>query len=802
MIPSLLKFLGVRIEGAQQVSSVSLQLRQAGWLGWVVFVALLLGGFTWWAYRYLGGHRELAMGRRKLLTSLRIVLFLLLLFILLRPVFSFTVENRLRRKLVVLVDKSASMDIQDPRVEDADIKRAGIAKGMIDRLDQALDPQSAAAVQHCSRTELIAAAFENKRLALLDRLKRDYDIEYYDFDRSVFPASEDQALKETPPDDDGARQATAIGDAVRDVTNRERGQPAAGILLVSDGGNNSGSEPLEAAEAAGLEKMPLYIYGVGITSPRDIIVDQVFAPDVAFIKDNVPVTVRLRGQGLKGETAHLTLKLGDEEMASADVEFTGEEQTVPMTFTPETAGEFDLTASIPARDDETVKDNNSASQRIRVIDSKIKVLYIEQAPRWEFRFLESVLMRDRRIDAKFVLLEGDPGLSQAEGSPYLGAVPATKEDLFKYDLLIIGDVDPKTFTPAQMDAVTEFVSKFGGAVAFIAGQQYDPAAYAGTPLEKLLPVELGTSTAVMQEGAGEPTTLAPTAMGLSSPMLKLSPDEAENAEIWKNFPPIQWINRVARAKPGAQVLLEDTDPAKMTRFGRMPALALQQYGVGQSLYMGTDDTWRWRQDSGVAYYPIFWGQVVQRLALAHLLGGSKRTQLSVDKQQYNTGDRVTVYARLYDESFEPVKQESATGSYSVEATAGQAETPAQTVQLRALPDQPGMYRGDFVALTPGTYKFSVESDTKTALEFPVTKSRFELGETAMNEPLLKAMAQTSGGEFFREEDLATLPDKLSQKDEHISRVVDADIWSSPFYFLLVTGLVVTEWVARKRSDLK
>ena len=808
MIPFLLKFMGVQIDGAQQVSSVSLQLRQAGWLGWVVFIALLLGGLSWWVYRYLGGHRDLAPKRRKVLTSLRIALFLLLLFILLRPVFSFTIENRLRRKLMVLVDKSASMDIQDPRIEDADVKRAGIAKGMIDRLDQSLDGQAIAKVQHSSRAELATAAFENQRLALLDRLKKSYDVEFFDFDRTVVPASEEQALKQPAPDDD-SRQATAIGDAVREVINRERGQPVAGMVVVTDGGNNSGSEPIEAAHVAGQDKMPLFIYGVGITSPRDIIVDGVFTPDVAFIKDEVPVTVRVRGQGLKGQTAHLSLKLGEEEVAATDVEFTGDEQAVPMTFTPQKAGQFDLTASIPAREDETVKDNNSASQPLRVIDSKIKVLFIERAPRWEFRFLQSVLMRDRRVDAKFLLMQADPELSQASGSPFIDKFPATREELYKNDLVIIGDVDPKELSAGQMDSLEEFVSKFGGAVAFIAGQQFDPNSYTGTPLEKLLPVQLGPSSAAMEAGAGVSTTLAPTSAGLSSPMLKLSPDERENAGIWKNLPPIQWINRVARAKPGAQVLLEDTDPAKTTRFGRMPALALQQYGVGQTLYMGTDDTWRWRQETGVAYYPMFWGQVIQRLALAHLLGGSKRTQLSVDKQHYNTADRVTVFARLYDESFQPVKQGSVNGSYTVAAAPGAgaglgaaAGAAAQTMQLRAMPDQPGMYRGDFVALVPGTYRFSVEGDTKTAIEFAVTKSRFELGETAMNAPLLKAMAQATDGGFFREEDLATLPDKLSQKDERLSRVVDADIWSSPFYFLLITCVVVTEWVTRKASQLK
>jgi len=719
---------------------------------------------------------------------------------LLRPVFSFTVENRLRRTLVALVDKSSSMDIPDSRLEDADMKRAAIAMGAIERLNQSVDQKQAAAAQHVSRGDIVKAAFANRQLDLLDSLKRKYDLEYVTFNRNVVIANEDQAFHQAAPDDD-ARSSTAIGDAIRDVMNRKRGQPVAGILLVTDGANNSGSEPLEAATAAAQEKMPLYIYGVGITSPRDIIVDNLFTPEIAFIKDEVPMTVRVRAQGLKGQKAHLSLKIGEEEVASKDLEFTEDgEQAVPLVYIPQKAGEFDLVASIPPRDDETVKDNNSATARLRVIDTKIKVLYMEQTPRWEFRFIQNALSRDRRLDAKFLLVQADPAMARAKDSPYIEKFPTTKEELFKYDLLMIGDVDIKAFTPEQLDSVNEFVSKFGGAVAFIAGQHSNPAAYVDTPLEKLLPIEPDTS-AVMRESSRS-TTLALTAVGRTNPMLRISPDEQQNAQIWQDFAPIQWISRVARAKPGAQVLLEDSDPAKMTRFGKMPAMAVHQYGVGQALFIGTDNTWRWRQEGGAGYYPVLWGQIVQRMALAHMLGGSKRTQLSVDKQRYNTSDRVTVFARLYDQNFDPIKVPFVNGIYTVAGAKGQPDSPKQTVQLRALPDQPGMYRGDFIATAPGNYNFFVESDPQTPLEFAVVKSRYELGETAMNELLLKEMARVSGGAFFREETLSKLPQELSQKDEHVTRVVDADLWSSPFYFALLCGLVFTEWVLRKRYELK
>ena len=92
-------------------------------------------------------------------------------------------------------------------------------------------------------------------------------------------------------------------------------------------------------------------------------------------------------------------------------------------------------------------------------------------------------------------------------------------------------------------------------------------------------------------------------------MLKLSPKDDENVAIWKRLPKIYWVARVTRAKPAAQVLLQDTDATKASRFGKMPVVAQQQYGLGQVLYVGTDNTWRWRRNADERFYPILWGQI-------------------------------------------------------------------------------------------------------------------------------------------------------------------------------------------------
>src|SRR6266567_168917 len=442
MTSLLLRILGARVDEAVRIAQASLAFRGGLGAGWYALLLLGFGAVIFMAYR--GSPAVVRPVRRRVLAALRVTFLGLILLLVLRPVLSFTVEGSVRRVLVMLLDTSASMQLKDP--------------------------------------------LTNERLNLLPRLDREFDLDAFSFSQGVAPiaARKDKSFatnaqpRGTSAEQfawvdrlDATNSATAIGDAVREIINRKRGQPLAGIVLATDGANNSGSSPREAAALARQEGAPLYIYGVGITSPRDIIVGNLFAPDVTFVKDEAPVTVRVRSQGLRGETAELVLKLGGEKVATRTITFAGDgEQVVPLKFAPQVEGEFDLQAFIEPRPDEAVKDNNLRTQRLRVIDAKIQALLVDQSPRWEFRYLQAMLLRDRRVNLKCYLVEGDPGIARATNSPYLAQFPAKKEELFKYDLVIFGDVDPRRIPPAPLANLNELVSKFGGALVMVAGKRF------------------------------------------------------------------------------------------------------------------------------------------------------------------------------------------------------------------------------------------------------------------------------------------------------------------------------------------
>ena len=366
----LLKLCGVPVDRAANVAGAELTLRHGSALAWMVALGLALAALAWWTYR-----REtdelISPGHRRVLVALRCALFSLLLLLLLRPVLAFTIETSIRRTLLTLVDASGSMKIADPRFDEADLKRVAIAKGDIAArkgLEQTIDPAKAAENKFVPRVNVMKAALLNDDLALDRRLRKEFDMATLTFGTELAElAGEPKAwLGKFDP----VATATPLGDAVRDLLMQKRGQPVAGIFLITDGAGNTGSAPLEAARLARSEGVPLYIYGVGITSPRDIIVGNLSVPEVAFVKDELPVSVRVRGQRLRGQKATVVLRLGGEEVARKVVAFEDDdEQTVALPFTPAATGEFELSASVDPRDDEAAKDNNAVAQRVRVIDS-------------------------------------------------------------------------------------------------------------------------------------------------------------------------------------------------------------------------------------------------------------------------------------------------------------------------------------------------------------------------------------------------------------------------------------------------
>ena len=810
----IIKLTGSAVESGSTVVGFDLGTAGGVGAGIIVLIAAVLVAVVIVSYRWMP--EEQTSFRKGLLIILRLAFLSLLLGILFQPVLTLNLERKIRQTLLVMLDASRSMTIADPRVTGEDLKRAAIAKGKINPdagLDGRIEINVEDEVRNLSRTNILQGVLLNEKLGLLPDLSEKFNLVGFTFglgtqvkQRSFVPSvdtSQTNNVAKLGIADfeswvkglEAVHSATALGDSLTEVLNLKRGQPLAGILVASDGGHNMGSQPGGLIKELKEAEVPLYFYGVGITSPRDIIVTEMDAPEAAFLEDELLVRVRVRSQGLAGENAQINLTLNGDKVSEETVAFGADgEQIITMRIKPDSAGDYELRAFIAARDDETDENNNEVKRRLRIVDDKIRVLFVEQSPRWDYRYLQASLTRDRRVEVKILLIEGDPALAREEGSPYIEQFPENKKDLFEYDVVVFGDVDPKSLSVTQMENLNEFVSRFGGAFVMIAGRRHSPISFAETPVSDMLPVEFDRGSEV-GEGvvSDKPIRVELTALGKTDPMLDLSDENLSNESLWDDLPPIYWVAPVDR-KPGAEVLM--VDPAEESDRGKRPIIARHQYGLGQVLYVGTDNTWRWRRNVGDLYYTRFWGQVNQRMAQQRFIGEDKRTQISLNSQNYLAGERVRAYARLYQEGYEPWDEEQVRGVY----TTGNGSL--SEVMLKAVVGKPGLYFGEFVAPSAGQYQFYVAPAPETKRDFTVVETTLEMSETAMNARLMEDLAKQTGGKFFREENLYDLVNQIKTKKVIVPSRVEIELWATPLYFLLIMVVVTIEWIVRKFSYLK
>jgi len=815
----ILKLTGKTVDAGSEIVGSQLEFHGNVEWGWVALLAFAFAVILWISYRWLPV--ELSGRRKAVLVGLRATFLVLLLGILLGPVLSLELSRKVRQTLLVLIDNSQSMSIADPRVTPDDVKRAAIAREHLDPvrgLEQSLEEGRRGEFTKLARTDILQSVLTNRQLNLLPALSGEFDLVTYSFGsggqvrelQRVYRTKDEDAkltLEDFPwIDEIGAvHSATALGDSLIEILDRKRGQPLAGIWVISDGAHNTGILPRTAGSELSKVDVPLFLYGVGITSPADIVVTDIDAPSVAFLEDELLVRVRVRSQGLgnrQGLEEQLILRLNDEKVAEESVDFGQDgEQQIQLRFRADVAGDFELKAEIAAREDETDANNNAATRHLRIVDDKIRVLFVDQSPRDEFRFLRQVLTRDRRMKADILLLEADPEILSEENSPYIKRFPENKNELFEYDVLIFGDVDPKRLSGTQMENINEFVSRFGGAFVMIAGRRFSPLAYLDNPttdpIADLLPVEPDSDSGFGNDDDvvfSRPIKIQLTELGRDDPMLNLADADSDNDQLWDNLAPIYWVASV-ESKPGAEVLA--VDPDQETGRGKLPVITRHQYGLGQVLYVGTDNFWRWRRNVGDRLYTRLWGQISQRMAQQQSIGTDKRTQISLNRENFMTGDRVRVFARLYQAGYEPLAEEEVGGVYTSATDGTQGR-----MMLKVAAGKPGLYLGEFYAPAAGQYQFHVESSPEARQDFTVREASLEMAETAMNANLMKDLATLTSGQFFREENLHELPKRIGADRAEVRSRMEVALGTSPLYFILIMFVVTIEWVVRKFSYLK
>lgn len=741
------------------------------WL-FALLVVLITAG-VWFTYRKTT--RQLSPSWKAFFVGIRSSVLVLLLFCLLRPVVTTLQVSPQETYLGVLIDDSQSMAIAD--LPGGQSRQAAVERRL----------------------------YED---GLLEELGESFQIRSFRFDKETQRINGVEELSE-------AGTASSIEQALSYVDDQLNGLPLGGIVLISDGADNSDGDPMSIAQDFGARQIPVFALGVGQEEiPQDIGIVDVSAAKTVLEGSVFNVQVAVNHQGYEGQQVELSVMDGD-TVVESDIVTLGSQgvtRRYELEITPERPELIVYDLNVELQPGEIIDKNNSYSFLVDNTEKEaLDVLYIEGHPRNEYKFIRRAVAGDSSLRLATYLQTGPEkyyrqGIESA--TELSGGFPVDREELFQYEALILGDIEFDFFNADQLQMIEDFVAERGG--GFLMSGMVDEE-FIGTPIADILPVTLveeGFLPSHLRGGIrrGEHPTgqlFYPrlTRNGEFSPLLRLAADDAQNQALWQQLPELQGVYVTGRIKPGAEVLIEH--PLLQYQNQALPLIASQRYGSGRSMSLTTASTWRWQMMLPAAdeSHETLWRQIMRWLAVS----SPDRITIEFDREFYNVGDMVNVRAIVLNDRYEPDN----------DATLWmQTSNPLEEFIDAPMEwdiEEDGVYRSSFIAEEEGVYSLLVDvasaageggdTSAEKRAAFVVTPSLREYTNAELDSGLLARIAEASGGSYFDLADAGALASTIEFTPNAYSREVQLDLWDRPWLLGLLILLLCVDWVSRRMKGL-
>jgi hypothetical protein len=659
---------------------------------WVLFamlsvVAVLL--LSVWLMRL--ERRVVSRNIGRVLLSLRVAVLAVMLTLLLQPVLTTQLDVTQRGRVIIGIDASQSMEIQDTNAPLGEKLRWAQALGMLgnqetDTLiqqwvasaDAGEEPnwlgnaqpsqtpaeQSAAEARkrqvnstleelaQMPRTEFVRRLLQSQPRELLKKLQGliGVDVRLFATEQKAAMVEELASLLQSEriellPGN------TDVLNVLQAVTAEDGAGEVRGIVLLTDGRQSVPGDLTSATQLLSSLGVPVYAIPIGSRiPPRDLSIVSVDAPEAIFLNDKAQIQATLATFGFEGE--ELTVRLEQDGKTLEEKKLITSADSAVATFAvPSTeSGRFDYRIVADRKDGELRDDNNSRDVTLHVVDNKARVMLLDGDPRWEFRYLKNLLERDKQVDSSVVLFR-QPYLNLLDDSYIASKLPpldAFALELAKTDLLIIGDVLAENVELGVWELVEKAVSRDGLTVVIIPGRQSMPHGFQSEILTSLLPVKEFNPRVAEQfqkSALDSPATsyhlkLSPDAFHL--PMFQLSDNMTLQDPTLTDLPGHQWIYGGV-AKAGATLWASSRISGDSG--AAVPTIVHHDYGFGQVVWMGIDSTWRWRMRSGDARHYRFWGQLIRWAARNKSAAGDDDVRMTLTDTVIGESEQVEAVVR-------------------------------------------------------------------------------------------------------------------------------------------------------------
>jgi hypothetical protein len=609
-------------------------------------------------------------------------------------------------------------------------------------------------------------------------------------------------LAEVPNEPKAER--TDLARAVSEVLARSRSKPLSGVIILSDGADNSGR-----TDFRDLNDSPVPVFAAGFlqeldTTMLDLAVRKLQAPQRVMVNNDLSVDVPVTKTG-PATKAVVSLKCGGEVVATQEIDFpagpTEQAKTVTLKFKPRQAGSFVYTAGVATPEGAELTEplliNNAATFSLQVDGEPMRVLYLEGAMRYEFKFLKARLEDDPDVTLATVLRRVNP----EAGTLRPGGDVLTPDRLKNTDIVILGDMEGRFVSNAETAALLKWLDGKNRALLVLGGYaSFGPDGWRTTPLAAALPVVPADAEPFQHEG---PFVPALTDEGKRHPAFVFTGDHVKDEEHWNETARLDGVSVVQRAKPGATVLAVHPD----FKVGDNPAVAMayQNYGGGKVMTILADTTWKWSRTPRLVgrsdtLYARFWSQTVRWLAGRGLDENRPLLTVSTDRAGSEAGKPIIVKV---------TRQPRADVDFGKAELVAEAKGPAGQVKLplgagSANPDE---FTALFTPPDGGRYEITARLSADGTLlanqsaEVLVQGSALELADPRANPKPLEAIAAATGGVYVDMPEAGSLVEKLPKKERRRVTLERREYWNSPLLFVVFLGAVTGEWVLRRRNRM-
>ncbi len=720
--------------------------------------------------------RGLTPSRRWWLLGLKAVASLILLLAMLRPAMVATETDEHTSQLFIVADVSRSMSTPD-------------GPGGITRW-QALEED----------LQRVASQLKG--------LKDKVDVRLFEFDKQLRPRPE----KRTEPDG----TMTAIGQTLDDLVREARQQPTAAILFLTDGSQRALSpydiEPLLSARKLAEANAPVYPVGYGATSltstTLDLAVQDLLVDPVVFEKKLVPIKIQLTGSGVAGRKATLRVLVEDRSgktlgtsgelkpvpatltarpVIETEIRKDNEPQTVELSFIPTTAGELKVAVEVEPLDGELIRGNNRLETIITIRQGGLRVAYFDVL-RSEQTALRMVNGSDK-IQLDYFQVLGGKFKSRT-------VIPPTAFERGQYDVYIIGDVPAEVFGEVNLTNLTLRVRDGNGLMMLGGLENFSSGGYSTTPLADLLPVALTPDITVagtpdLKAQYTGPQVMVPTELGLKRYVMQLASGEKNRAR-WEGLAPLMGATKLAPKNDLVEIWAT-------TREGH-PLLMATEVGRARVAAFGGDTTYQWTLHGQGEEHQRFWRQMVLWLARKEV-DSDQPAWVRVEPRNFLPGATVPLEFGARAPNGDPITD----AIFEVKVTRPDGQI--VTVPPRS---SNGQFSADFPQTDlPGDYWVRVTARKDQAslgfdaiTRFIVDPKDLELDQPNADYDLLRKIAELTGGQLLRSEDLEKfLKDLQGRKLDELTRIQVYPLWDNWWLLAAFVGVMSAEWAIRKRAGL-